>query len=150
MNRECIRRHSSGLLAAVLLLAAGGWAQSTPSKTANPPRPAPKQPAGVLHGRVLGADGKPVEGARVMVQSSDGRTPRALLTGADGRFRLTRTIGPYDLRASSNGQWSEWTRNVRVKAGEESAVTLRIPAAPRPPVASTESGKNKPPAKKAE
>lgn len=85
-----------------------------------------------------------------MVQTSDGRYPRAVSTNNEGRFRLTRIIGPYDLRASSNGQWSEWTRNVRVKAGEETAVTLRIPAAPRPPVAATESGKNKPPAKKPE
>jgi len=150
MNRESIPTYAGGLLVALLLFGAGAWAQGTASKTIRPTRPAARQPTGVLHGRVLGADGKPVKGARVMVQSSDGRTPRALLTGADGRCRLTRTIGPYDLRANSNGQWSEWTRNVRVKAGEETGVTLRIPAAPRPPVASPESGKNKPPAKKPE
>ncbi len=150
MKTECIRRYAGGLLAALLLFGAGARAQGTVSKTIRPTRPAARQPTGVLHGRVLWPDGKPVEGARVMVQSSDGRWPRALSTDAEGRFRLTRTIGPYDLRARANGRWSKWTRNVRVKAGEETGVTLRIPAAPPPPGATPEGGKSKPPAKKPE
>jgi hypothetical protein len=149
MKKDQFHSRAGGLFAALLLLAAGAWAQSAPLKTIRQVRSRAHQPTGVLRGKVLDAEGKPVEGARVMVQTSDGRYPRAISTDEEGRFRLTRTIGPYDLRARASGRWSQWTRNVRVKTGEEtSVVTLRIPSAPPPAGVTPESAKSKPPGKK--
>ncbi len=84
---------------------------------------------GSLSGTVLGADEKPVSGARVIVQTSDGRTPRATTTDENGRFRVKGLrSGPYDVRARSGKVWSAWTRNVRVRENQEAKVKLRIPA----------------------
>jgi hypothetical protein len=91
-------------------------------------------PTGALSGTVLGPDGKPVEGARVMAQTSDGRAPRTARTDANGRFHFRGLrVAPYDLRARANGRWSDWTRDVPVRANEEATVKLRIPAAKAAP-----------------
>ena len=84
-------------------------------------------PTGSISGTVTGPDGKPASGARVMAQTSDGRSPRTARTDAKGHFRVRGLReGPYDLRARANETWSDWTRDVRVRANEDSSVKLRI------------------------
>ncbi len=93
---------------------------------------------GSISGTVTGAGGTPVAGARVLAQTSDGRAPRATTTDADGRFHFRGLrVAPYDLRVHANQTWSEWTRNVPVRANAESTVKLSIPsngASPDKPV----------------
>lgn len=84
---------------------------------------------GTLGGRVLGPDDAPVAGARVTVQTADGRHPHASSTDAKGQFAFPDMLaGPYDARAYSNGAWSGWQHNVIVRAGKTTEITLRISA----------------------
>jgi uncharacterized GH25 family protein len=85
---------------------------------------------GTLEGVVVNEKGAPVAGARVTVQQADGRHPHAKLTNASGKFTFTNLLGGmYDIRAYKNGVWSDWERNVVLKAGKTAEVKLRIPAA---------------------
>lgn len=85
-------------------------------------------PMGKLAGQVLGADGKPAAKATVYCQSSDGRTPRAAKTDAQGHFRLTCPAGPVDVRATAGETPSAWIRNVRIRTGETTSITIHIAA----------------------
>ncbi len=85
---------------------------------------------GTLSGTVIGPDGAAVAGARVTVQQSDGRHAHAKLTDAEGRFTFSLlAVGPYDLRAYSDGVWSEWQRQVIVRTGKPTRIRIRLPAA---------------------
>jgi carboxypeptidase family protein len=95
---------------------------------------------GKLAGQVLGEDGKPAAKARVYCQSSDGRSPRATKTDAQGHFQLTCPSGPVDVRAHAGENWSEWTRNVRIRTGEVTSITIHITA----PSESGQAKKDKP------
>ncbi len=82
---------------------------------------------GTVGGQVLGPDGKAIEGARVTLQSSDGRHPETTETNAQGRFWFPMLpAGLYDLRAYSKGRLSEWRKNVWVNAGRQTTITLRL------------------------
>ena len=86
-------------------------------------------PTGSIAGTVTLADGTPAAGARVMVQTSDGSSPRTTTTDAKGHFRVKNLRrGPYDLRARAGETWSDWKRHVHVRINEETSVTLFIPA----------------------
>ena len=89
---------------------------------------------GTIGGQVLGPDGKAVDGARVILQWSDGRNPHTTETNAQGHFWFpSLPSGLYDLRAYSNGRISEWRHNVWVKTGKQANVTLRLqPKKPAP------------------
>lgn len=111
------RRLSIPLLALVLALAGAAGA-----KTA----------LGTLDGTVTDAQGKPVAGATVTIQTSDGLRPHATHTGADGRFEFSRyRPGQYDLRAYANGAFSDWSKRVIIRTGKATEITLRL-AAPGP------------------
>ena len=85
---------------------------------------------GTLSGTVIGPDGAAVAGARVTVQQSDGRHAHAKLTDAEGRFTFRLlAVGPYDLRAYSDGVWSEWQHQVIVRTGKPTRIQIRLPAA---------------------
>jgi len=85
---------------------------------------------GTLAGTVLDAHGKPVAGATVTMQTSDGRRPHATHTGTNGRFQFARyETGQYDLRAYSNGMFSEWVKRISIRSGKTTQVTLRLPPA---------------------
>jgi len=85
------------------------------------------QTVGVLTGTVLSASGKPVAGARVLIQTADGRRPFTVRTDAEGKFRVPRiSRGLYHLRAQASGLWSDWERNVLIRAGKSTSVTLRL------------------------
>jgi hypothetical protein len=82
---------------------------------------------GTLGGQVLAPNGKPVEGARLMLQSSDGTFPETTKTNAQGRYWFARLPkGLYDIRAYSNGRESEWRKNVWVNQGRQTIVVLRL------------------------
>ena len=85
-------------------------------------------PIGTLAGTVLDAHGRPVAAAAVTIQTSDGLKPFATHTDSAGRFRIERLeTGQYDVRASSNGFISEWTKRVMVHSKKTTTVTLRLP-----------------------
>jgi len=115
----------TALLVSALLLAAPAGAQTT-----TPQRKTAPGPTGKLTGQVLDANGKPAAQATVYCQSSDGRQPRATKTDAQGRFRLTCPSGPVDVRATAGEKSSEWTRDVRVRTGETTSITIHIAASP--------------------
>jgi uncharacterized surface anchored protein len=83
---------------------------------------------GALAGTVTDAQGKPVAGATVTMQTSDGMNAHATHTDAEGRFQFTRyQPGQYDLRAYARGAFSDWTKRVLIRTGKTTEVTLRVP-----------------------
>lgn len=82
---------------------------------------------GTLSGSVLDVHGKPVVDASVTIQTSDGLHPHAAHTDASGRFEFTRfDAGQYDLRAYSNGVFSDWQKRVIIRPKKTTEVTLRL------------------------
>ena len=80
-----------------------------------------------LSGVVIGPDDKPVPHASISYQSSFGAMPHAVRADAQGRFSIPHLEAEnYDLRASSKGIFSEWTKNVTLQAGETRSITLRL------------------------
>lgn len=91
------------------------------------PAQAPKKSGAILSGIVLGQNGKPVEHAAVVCQSSGGSSPRVIYTDANGRFTITGLRQDnYDLRASANGFYSDWIRNIVARTGQTKEVTVRL------------------------
>jgi hypothetical protein len=112
MNRKLIL---SLLLACTFLFAAGLEAQKA-SKTAV-----------TIEGTVLGADGKPVPAAAVACQSSAGIHPRVVHTDTKGHYLITGLKqDSYDLRASANGAYSDWEKNIPLRKGQTKEITLRL------------------------
>ncbi len=93
------------------------------------PAPRTHTHLGTLAGRVLGPNDAPVAGARVTVETADGRHPHAISTDAKGRFVFPNLLaGPYDARAYSDGSWSGWQHNIIVRVGKTTEITLRVSA----------------------
>jgi hypothetical protein len=87
---------------------------------------------GTLSGVVLNTNGRPVEGARVFMQTASGGAPDATTTNAHGRFFFPELAhGYYDVRASFTGKSSEWKNNIEVRTGKQTDVTLRLLARSR-------------------
>lgn len=85
-------------------------------------------PVGVLEGTVLDANGRAVADASVTIQTSDGRNPHATHTDANGHFEFARwETGQYDLRAYSNGLFTEWEKRVMIRSKKTTKVMLRLP-----------------------
>jgi hypothetical protein len=81
----------------------------------------------VLTGVVIGPNDKPVAHAAVSYQSSGGNAAHAVHTDAHGRFTISKLPADnYDLRASANGIFSEWEKNVTIHSGETRSVTLHL------------------------
>lgn len=114
MKALLIRSVCAGLFSAVLILSAG--AQS-------------REPVGNISGTVLNAHGKPVVDSTVTIQTSDGLHPHATHTDREGRFEFARyETGQYDLRAYSNGAFSDWDRHVVIRSKKTTEVTLHLEA----------------------
>lgn len=80
-----------------------------------------------LSGAVFSDDGTLADGGRVTIETSDGRVPRAAAVDAAGHFIFTRLqSGTYNVRAYYKGGWSEWQRNVIVRHGKVTEITLRV------------------------
>jgi len=87
-------------------------------------------PVGTLEGIVVDAHDKPVANASVTIQTSDGLQPHATRTDAEGRFQFARwETGQYDLRAYSNGVFSDWQKRIMIHSKKPTKITLRIPDA---------------------
>lgn len=80
-----------------------------------------------IKGIVLGADGKPVPAAAVACQSSAGIRPRVVHTDKKGHYLITGLRqDSYDLRASANGAYSDWEKNIPLRKGQTKEITLRL------------------------
>jgi Carboxypeptidase regulatory-like domain len=80
-----------------------------------------------LSGVVLGPDDKPVAHASVSYQSSGGNGAHVVRTDSHGRFSITKLRADnYDLRASGKGVFSEWEKNVNLRAGATKELTLHL------------------------
>ena len=83
---------------------------------------------GAVEGTVLDAQGRAVTNASVTIQTSDGLHPHATHTDASGHFEFTRwDAGQYDLRAYSNGVFSEWAKRTVIRPKKTTELTLRLP-----------------------
>jgi hypothetical protein len=95
----------------------------------------------MLGGVVLGPDDKPVANANVTYQSAAGTAPHVVRTDAQGHFAIKKLKSDdiYDLRASGDGVFSEWEKNVSVRPGQTKWLTLRLIYAKEIPKAYTKS-----------
>lgn len=82
---------------------------------------------GTVGGQVLDAKDKPVAGAHVTLQDSEGGHLQTGETNSQGRFWFPfLPEGQYSVRASDPGRASEWVKNVWVSPGRETDVTLHM------------------------
>ncbi|SRR6266436_2322962 len=80
-----------------------------------------------LSGTVIGPDDKPVAHASVSYQSSGGNSPHAVHTNSRGQFTIFNLKADnYDIRASAKGVFSEWEKNVSLRAGQTKTIELRL------------------------
>ena len=127
---------AAGALLALLLIFVAGTADLDAAQVIVVPRRRYRRPVptGSVSGTVTLAEGKPAAGARVMVQTSDGNSPRTTTADAKGHFRVKDLRrGPYDLRARAGETWSDWKRHVHVRINEDTSVTLIVPPPGSPP-----------------
>jgi hypothetical protein len=81
----------------------------------------------VLTGVVLGPNDKPVARAAITYQSSAGSAAHVVHTDAHGRFTISKLVADdYDLRASANGIFSDWEKNLPLRTGQTREITLRL------------------------
>ena len=86
-----------------------------------------KKTGGTITGTVLDTDGKPVAKASVTCETSSGMKPRAVHTDSKGQFFITGLKQEsYDLRASRNGAYSDWERNIPLGKSQTKNVTLQL------------------------
>ncbi len=108
-----------GLFLVLIAACAGLWLPGSRAQTT--------KKGGVLSGIVLGQNGKPVDHAAVVCQSSGGSSPRVVYTEANGRFTITGLRQDnYDLRATANGNYSDWDKNIVVRNGLTKEVTIKL------------------------
>jgi hypothetical protein len=87
----------------------------------------PKKKGASITGTVIGPDDKPVPKASVMCQSSGGSSPHATYTDSKGHFMVSGLkVDSYDVRASSNGVFSEWEKNIPLRKSQTKDVTLHL------------------------
>lgn len=97
----------------------------------------------VLTGVVIGPNDKPVAHAAVSYQSSGGNAAHAVHTDARGRFTITKLPEDnYDVRASANGIFSDWEKNVTIHSGQTRSITLHLIYAKQMPKASSATKTN--------
>jgi len=97
----------------------------------------------VLTGVVIGPNDRPVARAAVSYQSSGGNAAHAVHTDAHGRFTISKLPADnYDLRASANGIFSEWEKNVNIHSGQTRSVTLHLIYAKQMPKVAISASKN--------
>lgn len=80
-----------------------------------------------LSGVVIGPDDKPAPHANISYQFSDGSGPHAARADAHGRFTISHLrASSYDIRASANGVFSDWSRNLPLRKGQTRSLELRL------------------------
>jgi len=86
-----------------------------------------KKTGATITGTVLDSNGKPVANASVTCETSSGMKPRAVHTDKNGKFFITGLKQEsYDLRASRNGAYSDWERNIPLRQSQTKDVTLQL------------------------
>jgi len=114
----------------LLILAAAGAVSGAPQHKGS----------STLNGMVVGPDDKPVAHASVSYQSSGGSAPHVVRTDSTGHFTISKLkADDYDLRASGKGVFSEWEKNVPLRAGETKNLTLHLVYAKQIPKAYVKS-----------
>jgi len=99
-------------------------------------RAMPQAHTSTLEGLVLGSDNKPVANAAVTYQSGGGSAPHVVHTDGEGRFSVPKLRADiYDVRASAQGIYSDWKKNVNLRPGQITTLTLRLTHAPETPTA---------------
>src|SRR5271168_1890297 len=99
-------------------------------------RAMPQAHTSTLEGLVLGSDNKPVANAAVTYQSGGGSAPHVIHTDAHGRFSVPKLRADiYDVRASAQGIYSDWKKNVNLRPGQITTLTLRLTHAAETPTA---------------
>jgi protocatechuate 3,4-dioxygenase beta subunit len=82
---------------------------------------------GTIGGQVLSADGKPVSGAHVMLQTTEGGHLQITDTNDKGRFWfVSLPEGQYSVRASDGDRVSEWRQGIWVAPGEQTSIVLHL------------------------
>jgi hypothetical protein len=93
-----------------------------------PPAFSQRAARATVDGMVTEANGTPVAGAKVVLQTSDGKNPRGARTDAKGHFAFRALRhGFYDVRASRQKRSSQWVRNLVVRSNTIVTVTLVLP-----------------------
>jgi uncharacterized GH25 family protein len=86
-----------------------------------------KKTGATITGAVLDSNGRPVANASVTCETSSGLKPRAVHTDKNGKFFITGLKQEsYDLRASRNGAYSDWERNIPLGKSQTKTVTLQL------------------------
>ncbi len=86
-----------------------------------------KKTGATITGTVLDSNGKPVANASITCETSSGMKPRAVHTDKNGKFFITGLKQEsYDLRASRNGAYSDWERNIPLRQSQTKDVTLQL------------------------
>ena len=97
-------------------------------------RAMPQAHTSTLEGLVLGSDNKPVANAAVTYQSGGGSAPHVVHTDETGRFSVSKLRADiYDVRASAQGIYSDWKKNVNLRPGQITTLTLRLTHAAETP-----------------
>jgi hypothetical protein len=90
---------------------------------------------GTIGGQVFSPSGFAVSGARVTLQTADGKSPQTTVTNDQGRFWFPMLdVGMYDVRAASEGHSSEWRHNVGVSIGRQTTIALHLPSKKPAPI----------------
>ncbi|MFW5966191.1 MAG: CehA/McbA family metallohydrolase, partial [Persicimonas sp.] len=80
-----------------------------------------------VHGRVVDADGQPVENARVTaVEKEDDTAKNQARTDADGQYRMKVPPGFYELTARDGDRAGEFTRERRLAVGQELEADMQL------------------------
>lgn len=80
-----------------------------------------------ISGVVIGPDDKPAPHASISYQYSDGSGPHAVRADAHGRFTISKLrASSYDVRASANGIFSDWERNLPLRKGQTRSLELHL------------------------
>jgi hypothetical protein len=110
------RRVALLLLLICVFSLTGAWAQTSSHSGST-----------AIKGTVVGADGKAVAAAAVECQSAAGLHPRVAHTDAKGHYLFTGLKqDAYDIRATANGAYSDWQKNIPLRRGQTKEITLHL------------------------
>ena len=86
-----------------------------------------KKTGATITGTVLDSNGRPVANATVTCETSSGLKPRVVHADKSGTFFITGLKQEsYDLRASRNGAYSDWEKNIPLGKSQSKDITLQL------------------------
>ena len=118
---------SNGVMKRILIIACICLLPLVGSDQAAPQHGGGARGSGGLVGTVIGPNDKPVPNAIVTYQTGGGDTPHMVRTDSKGHFSIPKLrVDNYDVRASGNGVFSEWEKNISIKPNQIRSVTLHM------------------------